>query len=339
MREVGICIRITAAAVFFLLAVCFCTKAGRSSDIAAAVLSPQPLPAGQAGAICELEMEQEQPVGNCFWGEVPDTQLSCRETGGSSLVTAVLTVGNPELVVPGSTALAYQENGCFLDTRTANELFGTEQASGQIVWCGDSSYTVYGTFESMEQMMIRQAEDTDGEVLDMVSLHLTGSQPGLPPDTRGAQQFLVRHNLSGEIIDYLFLNALAGDLLLVLPLFVGSCLIRMACAQAKAADTLCKKAVFSGLAVLSAAAAVYLVLQHFRLPPDMIPTQWSDFSFWETWWETQRRNLLLLLGTAQGETQLAMLWNLLLSFLCNLLAVFAGFSLRLSFPRERKQRK
>lgn len=332
MREVGICIRMTASILFFVFAVCFCGRAQKSSDIAAVVLKQQPLLAEQARAVCEQELEQENPVGNCFWGELAETPLVCKETGRSSTVTSVLTAGNPELIVRGSTPYIYQENGCFIDAKTADELFGTQAVSGQTVWCGDASYTVSGTFESMQPVMLRQAKEEDGEALDMVSLYLTGSQPGLPPDTQRAEQFLLRHNLNGEIIDYLFLNALIRNLLLVLPVMMGISLVRAAAGWARAAVTVRKKAVLICLSLLTAAAVLFLVLRRFRLPSDMIPTRWSDFSFWESWWETQRRNLLLMLGTAQGESQLTMLWNLLLSFLCNLLAIFAGLSLRSLIP-------
>ena len=53
---------------------------------------------------------------------------------------------------------------------------------------------------------------------------------------------------------------------------------------------------------------------------ELIPSRWSDFSFWGTLWEQQEKNILLALSTALGERQLQVLSGLLRICFYNLFA-------------------
>lgn len=321
MKKIWGYMALAVSVFFFVMAVHFNMQAQRTAGIATASLGTEALDAVTAQEICSQEGEQEEAKAICIWGEVYKQSLTCRETNGTGSVTAVLAVGNPELIVPGIGQLAWQEGGCFLDTDTAEELFGTENAAGQTVWCQGAPYKVLGTFESLGNTMVRQAAKTDGNILDKVSINLGGDG-----DANGVmEQFLMRHGLSGEAADFLFLSALIQDFLLLLPLLFCVGLLHCACRQGAASGTFPVKLFWYLLAVGCAAAGVGLVVSQLQVPTDMIPTKWSDFTFWKTWWTRQRKNLLLLLGTAQGELQLSMLWNFLLSFLCNLLAVLLTY--------------
>lgn len=325
--------KMTAVILLYLFSAHCSIQAQKTSDIAAAVLTGSPLTADRAKEICGQEMEQEMPQGICFWGEIPNVSLKCRETGGRSMVSRVMTVGNPELVVPGIGSLAYQKNGCFIDKKTSVELFGTENGNGQTLWYGEISYLVCGTFDSLRKMMVCQAAEGGEDVLNMISLYLSdGIHEKM--SSQSAEQFLMRYGLEGESMDVIFLNALVNDLLLILPLLLGTGLAGWCLKQGARAPSWYKKAVFWLAGALIIAVMLYLTVGHFQIPADMIPTKWSDFSFWKTWWQTQRKNLLLLLGSAQGERQLDMLWNLLLSSVSGFGAVVGGFSLLLSLGRE-----
>lgn len=320
--KAGKLIRAAARLLFiagcYLAAVHFCTDAQKNADIVIVMLQGASLTADAAGELCTQEEEQETALYTCFWGEQADTAVSCRETGDSSSVTAVLYTGNPELVMSGTLALNWQENGCFIDEETAQELFGTAQAAGQILWCGDRSYVVCGTFESLRRTLVRKSTREDGACLNRVSLQA--------PDASAqadAEQFLMRSGLSGKTIQFSTLSTLIGDCLLLLPLILAAGLIRHLWSRLTDEGGLRKKAACIG-AMLIVAAAIWLAGHYLQIPADMIPSQWSDFSFWPEWWKEQRQNLLLVLGSAQGEAQLLILWKLLVSLLFNLLAVFAA---------------
>lgn len=332
MRRIGILAGMIFTAAFFLLAVRFGAEAQTYADSAVVLLEGEPLDGEQAAMLCGQEAKSEEQSGFCFWGEQNKTELFCRETGGEGVVNTILVQGNPELIVEGIGMLAYQEQGCFLDAQTSAELFGTRQAAGQTVWCGDQPYTVCGTVESMDRILIRQASEADGAVLDMLSLYLA-------ENSGSAQQFLIRYGLSGKVMDTQFLSAAAQDMLLLLPLILGIWLIRLLAAQASETDGLWHRAAYAAGALLAAAAVLYFVFRRIEIPSDMIPTKWSDFSFWEQWWDSQRENLLLIFRTAKGEAQLTMLWNISLSMICSVCAAFLGLLLIIATGAGSKNRR
>ncbi|MDD2959820.1 MAG: hypothetical protein PHR92_15100 [Lachnospiraceae bacterium] len=328
---------------FYLLAVYYSGLAGKGAGTVTVLLDGQPLNEKAASEICTREGEQEISLSACFWKEQKDMEFSCKETGSSSIGTMTVTEGNPDLVVPGTSSLVWQENGCFIDTKMAEELFGTEQASGQTIWCSGKSYVVCGTFESITKSMIRQINGEDKEILNTLSLY----SPNSGTAKNDGEQFLMRYGLSGDVIEFQFLNALVSDLLLVLPAMLLIALawmvlrggVQQNCEKhpSKAEESgegkmqLGKAGVdirtVAGQVILLAAltgALAWLLWSKLVIPSDMIPTKWSDFSFWTSWWKGQRQNLLCILGTAQGEAQLSMIWNLILAFICNLCAVFSG---------------
>lgn len=324
----------TAAKLLFMagcyfLAVRYCISTQKTADIVTAMLEGEPLSAQAAGDICEQEEGQEAPQYTCFWGEQLDVAVLCQETGKSSIASVILTRGNSELVMPGTLALMWQQDGCYIDSETAQELFGTAQAAGQTLWCQDKPYTVCGTFESLGRTVVREITSEDEACLDTVSLR-TAQGSG----TGEAEQFLMRNGLQGEQIEFSFLSTLTGDLLLILPLLLAAGLVRYLWECQRKADAFGGKLFCFGLMALTIAAGVWLVVRHLKIPADMIPSKWSDFSFWSSWWKGQRQNLLRILGSAQGESQLLMLWNLLVSFFCNLLAVFAGISISGLWPEK-----
>lgn len=271
-----------------------------------------------AREICRQEEEEEQGEEDtggalplCFWGEEPNRTLTCRETGSSSIVTEILTWGSPQLILPEGEALFLWEDGCLLDRETSFELFGTENAAGQIVWCQDKPCTVRGTFESSRNLMIRQVREEDGETLRAVSMKLSDTDQAAAQ----TQQFSLKYGLTGEWVDFIFWGALAQDLLLLLPGILCGAGVRQLARTGREMGTSWGKAAFYLGGGLLGVGAVLVLSGYFTVPASMIPGEWSDFSFWEDFWDRQRSNLLTILQTAQGEAQLTMLGHFGISVL------------------------
>lgn len=308
--------------VLYLLAVQSSIRVKETSDIITILLKEQKIDAGQADEIQRQEYEEETPIELNCWGEAGEISAECRENGHRIRALLVLTSEKTELIVPESYLLVWQENGCFVDRITASELFGTEQAAGQILWCDGQAYIVCGTFESLRRTILRRAEKADGQILTTISCRISeeGSAAG------SAEAFLMRHGLTGTCIDFTYFGCLSHDILLLLPIWLAVRLIcRMKRTCREYSDSLnsaepyvsqIRCVIMYIFPILTAAATLWFLWKQFRVPKDMIPTVWSDFSFWESWWETQRTNLVTMCATAQGEAQLMMLYSFYKSICC-----------------------
>lgn len=307
---------------FYSLAVRYNLAIQKTVGIATIYLNNESLLAETVRDICSREQKQETPLSLCFWGEQQNELFTCKETEKNIQATALWTEGNPELIVPGSTLLAWQEKGCFLDTVTAEELFGTDVVGGQLVWYNETAYTVYGTFESLRRTVVLHDTAETESKYTMLSVRATENR-----NLRNVtEQFLIRYGLAGNTIDFAFLGMISQNLLLLIPLLLAAGILKLLWNYWRSAASVYKKIVCVILMGLTIIAVWFLVRTGLQIPADMIPSKWSDFSFWSDWWEGQQKNLLRILGSAQGEMQLAMLWNFVLSFLFNLAAILSGIS-------------
>lgn len=302
-------IKLCAALLLYLAAVRSNAHVQARTGYAAAFLNDRAVTAKEAEQICEAEAEQEYPAEICFFKEQPDTSLFCRETGEASVVNQIRIIGNAELLMYGSNALSFRKNGCYLDTATVRVLFGTDKVAGQTVRSGDQSWQVLGVFDSLQKEMLCVAEEK--MLLDRILL--LSSDYGRGRDE--LEQLLLRNGLGGDVVDFTVVTALVQDLLLIVPLLL----------LARAAKWLIKDLPGTGLrlaaTVVFGLAGLWYLTGNLHIPPDLIPTRWSDFSFWSTTWMQQRQNFLLILKSAAGEASLDLLWHAMCAVLENLLAV------------------
>ena len=302
-------IKLCAALLLYLAAVRSNAHVQARAGYEAAFLNDRAVTAKEAEQICEAEAEQEYPAAICFFKEQPDTSLFCRETGEASVVNQIRIIGNAELLMYGSNALSFRKNGCYLDTATVRVLFGTDKVAGQTVRSGDQSWQVLGVFGSLQKEMLCVAEEK--MLLDRILL--LSSDYGRGRDE--LEQLLLRNGLGGDVVDFTVVTALVQDLLLIVPLLL----------LARAAKWLIKDLPGTGLrlaaTVVFGLAGLWYLIGNLHIPPDLIPTRWSDFSFWSTTWMQQRQNFLLILKSAAGEASLDLLWHAMCAVLENLLAV------------------
>ena len=301
-------IKLCAALLLYLAAVRSNAHVQARAGYAAAFLNSGAVTAKEAEQICEVEAKQEYPAAICFFKEQSDTALFCRETGEASVVNQIRITGNAELLMYGSNALSFQKNGCYLDTATARVLFGTDKVAGQTVRSGDQSWQVLGVFDSLQKEMLCVAEEKT--ILDRILL--LSSDYGRGRDELA--QLLLRNGLVGDVVDFTVVTALVQDLLLIVPLLL----------LARAAKWLIKDLPGTGLrlaaTVVFGLAGLWYLIGNLHIPPDLIPTRWSDFSFWSTTWMQQKQNFLLILKSAAGEASLDLLWYGMCAVLENTLA-------------------
>lgn len=354
LRQIRILTGMLLTAFLYWSAVTGSALVNKRADVVTIQLDGQKLDAASAQELCQQELSAEEPLELNCWGETGKTVVESRENGQSASVSLLYTGEKSGLIVPGTEILSWKEDGCFFDKKTAADLFGSEKAAGQIIWCGDRKYTVCGTFESFRNLMLCRVHKEDGAVLTAISCRV----PELSGAASCVQEFMMRRNLAGEILDFTFLAYLSHDLLLLLPLCLGIRLLQMISSAAASQDTQgwfpSEKNSFSLLDAfgqdrrrwshreessvplsdtavrksnspekekilfrtflrclqLILVVGIFVFLwANIRIPSDMIPSRWSDFSFWGTWWETRKENLLLLLRTAQGEAQTMLLWS------------------------------
>lgn len=285
-----------AAAALYAWAVAACWGAVSSAELTYLTLDSG-VNLETAEKICSLE---EDPVGCCFWGEEEKQTVTCPATGQSATVTRVYLGGNAQLL--GAGTLSWQD-GCLIDDRTARDLFGTESCGGQMLSWNGQNYPVLGTVAALQPTLVMGAGREDSMNRCVLAL------PAENGKTTG-QQFLLRVGLEGRVLDFFPLWAMTRNCLLLAP----AVLVFRLCGRRK---------------TLALVLIGLLLWRGIVIPPEMVPSQWSDFSFWGNLWESQMENYRCMLFTPMGGRQLQILLNMVKSMGGSVLAAFlAGGAVR-----------
>ncbi len=316
-RQIG---TLLIGTILYVSAIFFC-KSARGGMALTHMILDNSIDAVKVSSIQQQEAEEEEPAGFCFWGENPQQMVSCWETGGSAQVTQILLAGNPGLM--DADGLAWQ-SGCLVDEQTARTLFGTTICGSQRLWHDGKSYPVLGTVSALRPTMVMMAQPESR--LD----HLVLS---LPPEKGKVvgQQCMIRWGVSGTVLDFFLLWSLVNNILLLFPMIL---IVRLCAYLAKDWREITVDGILYGeqwrllgkcvFAAAIAAAALLLLSRRVILPKNMIPSQWSDFSFWGKWWESEKENAIQILFASQGNSQLQMRMNMVKSIVSSTAACMAA---------------
>ena len=288
--------------ILYGAAVFFCFSAKGYADKAYLLLEESIDPA-RAEEIFAQESALVEPIGVCFWGEADTVYLSCTATGGIAEAKQFLICGNPELLDAG--VLAWQE-GCFLDQKTAQSLFGTDDCLAQMIQVEDRQYSVLGSLSTAQPTILRTAEPVDGVVLSRCVLAVPAEM-----GKEEASQFMIRWGLQGSTIDFYSLWAATFNVLLILPTFL---LLRFSVYEMKKVRSNTFPGRIKYLLLLVGLIGILIGLwKQIIILPDMIPVRWSDFSFWGRWWDGQWKNFQMVLRTPMSEAHLQMMFDMVKS--------------------------
>lgn len=318
-------ILLLAGAGLYLVAVVFCQLTRRETS-KVYILLDQSLTVSQTNQILDQEGNEDTPVSCCFWDAGEMETISCPQTGVSVQATTIFLSGNAELMDAG---LLVWTEGCYLDQESAQTLFGNGQSGGQTLRRGEDELPALGTISASRPTLITMAQPEDEASFSRCILELPADN-----GTAMAEQFLLRHQITGTVLDYSALLALMENLLLLFP---GILLVSAWSRLGSGWRALSLEGIRSGqqrkllgktaLALCLAGMTVFLLGRKIRIPLDMIPSRWSDFSFWGNWWEGQKENLMNILSAAPEnghlQMQIHMVKSMISSIGAALLALWA----------------
>lgn len=294
----GICFFMAVALCIWAVALC---RRAESLGSGVTVLLDRAVTLAEAEEIWQREGEEKTPVGFCLYGPRQTGNLSCPDTGKTALAPITAVYGNTALL--GAEALTWSR-GCVPDRQTVQNLFGTERLGALQVRLAGETLPALAVHEALTPgvLVSAGAEDTLTRCV-LAGWDENGAQT--------AQAFLLRHGLSGTILNYYPLLAWAKNAAL-LPLWG---LLALASLQAGG-----KKRIFGFLLALAGGA---VLVRFLVIPRDAIPSRWSDFSFWGSLLQARRANFLAIV-TAAEDRALQMERNMIQSGICALAGLLAA---------------
>lgn len=257
------------------------------------LMETSPLNAARLEEMRRGEAGQELPREFTAWSQENEVQVENKNLLCSHTVAAVAVCGRSDLVLPGTARLDEEDlDGCLIDENTARKLFGNTNVTGLSVEIGGKKKTIRGILYDAEDTVLYEESSADQKFTSLtVSLGNNTTYDTI------RQDFMARHALAGKFVRMDTLGWILEILCALVPLIVGlrilkPCLRAAWVYRAESTGIL----IFAGT-VACAALLLWLLAGQIRLPEEMIPTKWSDFSFWSSLMEKERESLLLLLLT------------------------------------------
>jgi hypothetical protein len=244
---------------------------------------------GVTKRVLEQAVENERLKGNqglqklSAWNRLEDQSLECEELYTKSTVHLIEVYGDmseayPVELISGSLPSADDYEGCLIDKNTAYELYRTVHAVGKLLTYQGKKYCVRGIVQSSETVCLIEIQEED-KAFSNLELCFTDKENG----GALAADFMRQYGLTSsytEIDGSLYSRLL--ELAYLLPAWLlGFCLLYdLLAALWKRRRLPCQVLALMFLLVALWPLLCWLMEFDFYIPQQLIPTKWSDFSFW-----------------------------------------------------------
>lgn len=236
-----------------------------------------------SGTVEEILEEEKAPFA--VWRQKNSGTVSGKEFSRDVAVQVLEVAGDAELLLPiaemryGFLPARGDTNVCAIDEATAAALWGSLDATGEVLIYENKEYVVMGIFARPENTILFQRKPETDDVYPYLELASSGSGTA----QRQTDEFLTRYSLAQP--DILTDNAKTAAVLrqlALLPALIASALLlwrAMKLITGKPATFLHKAGFVTAMAAGIAVTALAVGFLP-ELPVGLIPARWSDFSFW-----------------------------------------------------------
>ncbi|WRS27974.1 ABC transporter permease [Oscillospiraceae bacterium MB08-C2-2] len=219
------------------------------------------------------EGQAKEPLPFTMWAQTDNQRLEGIGAGRTQNVAWIAAKGDTRILLPVMQMLDVQDtNGCLLDAATAKKLFRNANAVGSTVKMGGVEYTVRGIIDRPDWTIVTQLPRESGHILTNITVS----------GTENTETFLLRHELSAAVTIKSSLYGSLARVLCLLPVFVviwvGLTLLNRLRSSWRSYPVRCLLLSMGMLAVGTGG----LLLLFTVIPHTLIPSQWSDFEFWQT---------------------------------------------------------
>lgn len=219
------------------------------------------------------EAQAKEALAFTLWTQTDNQRLEGLGTDRTQNVAWIAAKGNTRLLFPVMQTLHEEDaDGCLIDRQTAEQLFRNKNAVGSIVKMRGKEYTVRGVIDGPHRTIVTQLAQESGHAFSNVTVSADN----------GAETFLLRHGLTAAVTvkssQYVFFSKIlyffpVMSLVLVCLLFLGRLREYWRLYQVRY--------LLVSVGMLAIGTVGLLLLFPF-IPERLIPSQWSDFEFWET---------------------------------------------------------
>jgi len=213
----------------------------------------------------------------------------------------------PDSYLSGSAPAKASVKTCAVSEGMAFALWGGTGVTGKTLTWGEQEYTVQGVFRGEDRLVIVHAAPDSRTLFPNMQLRFAGNG-----GRQAADEFLARTSFgSPQLLDMPLLSWAFGLLASLPALLIGLWLLARLLLHGIRLRKQPRKLLWFALpAIMIAVADIFLLRRMERIPAALIPSRWSDFSFWTSLAEEGAKRLKTWLSMPQAG-DIAALFSLL----------------------------
>ena len=195
---------------------------------------------------------------------------------------------------------------CAVSRGAASALWGGMGVTGRSLTWGEQEYTVQGVFEGEDSLIIVQAEPESKELFPNMQLYFAKGG-----GRQAAEEFLARTDFGNpHLLDMPLLGWALGMAASLPGLLIGIWLLARLTVHGFRLRGQPRKLLYYLSPAVLAAADVFLLSRGGGVPAALIPSRWSDFSYWSALFDHLGDRVRTWLSTPQAG-DIALLFSLL----------------------------
>lgn len=282
----------------------------------------------QAQEILEKERESEEKTEMCFLYQGGFVSVEEETYKRQAEVYAAGIQGNTQLYDHRALGFSWDdENGCLLDTETAEKLFGSGLAVGREVIMGGNTYKVRGVIPWKQPLILYHPK---GQEIFYTKMLVQEREKNSVQEQ--VNYLLAKYGLNGMIMEEGGEKTVALLLLAPFPATMFGCFILLGRKEQKRHGK--KELVYwawEGMFAVVLLGGALFVWKQIQVPSGWIPGKWSDFAFFSDKLEelTMQVRLYLLLPKTPVQAE-----NIIYFCKCLAESILAFFLFLMKFLRQ-----
>jgi len=219
--------------------------------------------------------KDEETYQSVFMAIENNVYLKNETNGKSAVVDKIAIVGTGSLLTKQNIHLNEEDKtGCLISADIAETLFGNTNVSEVEIMMNNHLYEVRGVVHDLKETVMVTADN---------ETQMTRLRVRIPEEKTAAQiqsAVMNQYGISGTILEYQLLYWLGAGSLWLFPVIASIRFLFWLLANAKSTTRKMERILWWGSSLLLIGVCGYFMMELIRIPRELVPTKWSDFSFW-----------------------------------------------------------
>lgn len=275
---------------------CLAIAAGASEQLRkterfAEIILQVPMKMQEADMLMENAAEDDDVYQLVFISEEKDRRVEWPAAGRNAKADVLAVGGQTNLLSEDNQWLIREDReGCLISADIAKALMGSSKMVGEELTIGAKTYIVRGILKKLSGCIIT-APDEQTE-FGRVRIKVPDGQTA----ARVKEMVGNKNGISGTLLEYSLLYQLAVLSLWLLPLCIFTSFLLWLRSNRKHSRITKEKFIWIGLSLAAVILFCWMARGLIAIPRDMIPSKWSDFSFWVRLFEDKTAAIKFLLS-------------------------------------------